>query len=72
MAEGKFSATMTIAQAMAIHPRVAEVFAAFHLAACPHCHVAQVETLEEVCASYGVDSAELIEALEGLFEPSNA
>jgi hybrid cluster-associated redox disulfide protein len=65
-----FSLDMTIAEAMAIHPRVAEVFAAFHLGGCAHCHINQVETLDQVCAGYGVDPDMLLETLEGLMEPA--
>lgn len=67
-----FSMDMTIAQALAVHPRVAEVLAAFHLGGCAHCHINEVETLEQVCQGYGVDPVMLMEALEGLMEPSNA
>lgn len=69
MAEDKhFDLNMTIAEAMAVHPRVAEVFAAFHLGGCAHCHINQVETLEQVCTGYGVDPDMLLEVLEGLLE----
>jgi hybrid cluster-associated redox disulfide protein len=59
---------MTIAEAMTIHPAAAQVFAAFHLGGCAHCHVNRVETLEQVCASNGIETADMLEALEGLFE----
>jgi hybrid cluster-associated redox disulfide protein len=72
MAEKHFTKEMTIAEAMRVHPRAAEVFAAFHLGGCAHCHVNEVETLEQVCEGYGVDSDQLLEVLEGLMEPSNA
>lgn len=65
MSETKhFNLDMTIAEAMAIHPRVAEVFAAFHLGGCAHCHVNRVETLSQVCEGYGIDSEMLLEVLE--------
>ena len=66
--EKKFNLTMTIAEAMAVHPAAAQVFAAFHLGGCAHCHVNRVETLEQVCSVYGIEPAEMLEALEGLFE----
>lgn len=72
MADKNFTLDMTIAQAMQVHPRAAEVFAAFHLGGCAHCHINQVETLDNVCSAYGLDPNELLEALEGLMEPTNA
>ncbi len=67
-----FSLDMTISQALGVHPRVREVLAAFHLGGCAHCHINEVETLEQVCQGYGVDAEQLLEVLEGLMEPSNA
>ena len=72
MAEKHFNLDMTIAQAMAVNPKVAQVFAAFHLGGCAHCHVNQVETLGQVCEGYGVDSEMLLEVLEDLMAPSQA
>ncbi len=66
MSEKKFTLDMTIAKAMDVHPRVAEVFAAFHLGGCAHCHINQVETLEQVCASYGIEPDALMDELEGV------
>ncbi len=72
MAEGKFfSEDMTIAEAMAVHPRVAEVFAAFHLGGCSHCAINELETLGQVCAGYGVDADMLIEVLDEVVEREN-
>ena len=69
MAENKhFSPDMTIAEAMAVHPKVAEVFAAFHLGGCAHCRINEVETLDQVCEGYGIDQTMLLEVLEGLME----
>ncbi len=68
MADGnRFSADMPVADAMALHPRAAEVFAAFHLGGCAHCHINAYETIEQVCNAYGVDVNVLLEVLEGLF-----
>lgn len=64
-----FSLDMTIGEAMSMHPRVAEVFAAFHLGGCSHCGINQYETIGQVTAGYGVDSEMLLEVLEGLMEP---
>jgi len=65
-----FSLDMTIGEAMSIHPRVAEVFAAFHLGGCSHCGINQYETIGQVCAGYGVDAEMMIEVLEGLMKPT--
>jgi hybrid cluster-associated redox disulfide protein len=70
-----FSLDMTIGEAMSVHPRVAEVFAAFHLGGCSHCGINQFETIGQVCAGYGVDAVVLLEVLDGLMErpqPSGA
>jgi len=72
MAEQHFNLDMTIAEAMQVHPRASEVFAAFHLGGCAHCHINQVETLGQVCQGYGIDPNTLLEVLEDLMEPSNA
>ncbi len=66
--EKHFLPEMTVAEAMTVHPRVAEVFAAFHLGGCAHCGISQVETIEQVCMAYGVDVDVLLEVLEGLIE----
>lgn len=63
-----FTPDMPVAEAMAVHPRAAEVFAAFHLGGCAHCGVSQYETIEQVCMAYGVDVNVLLEVLEGLME----
>ena len=59
---------MTVGEAMAVHPRVAEVFAAFHLGGCSSCGISEVETVAQVCMGYGVDLDVLLEVLEGLME----
>jgi len=66
--EKHFLPEMTVAEAMAVHPRVAEVFAAFHLGGCAHCGISHVETIEQVCMAYGGDVDVLLEVLEGLVE----
>lgn len=67
-----FDVDMTISDAMSVHPRVAEVFAAFHLGGCAHCHVGRFETIGQVCMAYGVDPGQLLEVLDGLVEASPA
>ena len=66
--EKYFFPDMPVAEAMAMHTRVAEVFAAFHLGGCGSCSIAQYETIEQVCAAYGVDIGVLLEVLEGLMQ----
>ena len=62
---------MTIAEAMQMHPRVAEVLASFHLGGCSQCAVSDVDTIEGACQTYGIDQAALMQALNGLIEPGN-
>lgn len=63
-----FHLDMPIQEAMQIHPRVREVFAAFHLGGCAHCAMGQFETIGQVCAGYGIDPDALLDVLEGLVE----
>ena len=66
--EKHFRADMPVAEAMAVNPRVGEVFAAFHLGGCAHCGISRFETIEQVCTAYGVDVDVLLDVLEGLLE----
>ncbi len=61
-----FDPNMTIGEAMAIHPQVAEVFAAFHLGGCSNCGISEIETVGQVCMGYGIDVDILLEVLEEL------
>ena len=63
-----FHLDMSIQEAMQVHPRVREVFAAFHLGGCAHCALGQFETIGQVCAGYGVDPDALLEVLESLLD----
>ncbi len=63
-----FSADMTVGEAMSMHPRVSEVFAAFHLGGCSSCGISQIETVGQVCGAYGVDLETLLEVLDGLMD----
>ena len=69
--ELKFEPSMTISDAMAVHPRVVDVLASFHLGGCSHCAISDVDTLEGACQSYGVDQAGLMKALDALVAPEN-
>ena len=68
----RFNAQMTIGEAMAIHPRAAEVFMSFHLGGCSHCGISAEETISQVCAGYGIPEEMLIGALNSLFEEAPA
>jgi len=63
-----FEPHMKIAQAMAINPRAAEIFASFHLGGCSHCAISEKETIEQVCLAYGVQIEALMGALNSLLE----
>lgn len=64
----KFLATMTVGEAMALHPRAREIFMAYHLGGCSHCAISEVETIEQVCWGYGVPVDELLATLNSLLE----
>ena len=66
-----FDPDMTIGEAMGVHPKVAEVFAAFHLGGCSSCGVSEYETVGQVCMGYGVDVEVLLEVLESLMADGN-
>ncbi len=66
--ELKFEPTMTIAEALQMHPRVAEVLASYRLGGCSQCAVSDVDTIEGACQTYGVDQGALMQALQGLIE----
>jgi hybrid cluster-associated redox disulfide protein len=67
----KFEPTMTIAEALQVHPRVAEVLSNFRLGGCSQCAVSDVDTIEGACQTYGIDESALMRALNGLVEPVN-
>jgi hybrid cluster-associated redox disulfide protein len=68
VARKHFDPDMTVIEAMAIHDKVGEVFAAFHLGGCSSCGIAEVETVGQVCMAYGVDIDMLLDVLEELME----
>lgn len=69
--ELKFESSMTIAEALQVHPRVAEVLSSFHLGGCSQCAVSDVDTLAGACQTYGIDQGALMRTLNGLLEPVN-
>jgi hybrid cluster-associated redox disulfide protein len=68
--ELKFEPGMTIADALQIHPRVAEILAAYHLGGCSNCAVSDVDTIEGACQTYGIDQNALMQTLNGLLDPA--
>jgi|YNPNPStandDraft_1061719.scaffolds.fasta_scaffold13292_3 hybrid cluster-associated redox disulfide protein len=66
--ELSFSPQMTIAEALQVHPKVADVLASFHLNGCSHCAVSDVDTLEGACQTYGIDQKALMAALNRLVD----
>jgi hybrid cluster-associated redox disulfide protein len=64
--EAIFEPKMTIAEAMQVHPKVADVLASFHLGGCSQCAISDVDTIEGACQSYGIDQASLMGALNSL------
>jgi hybrid cluster-associated redox disulfide protein len=66
--ERAFTSAMTIKEAMAVHPRVGEVLASFHLGGCSQCAVSDVDTIEGACQTYGIDQNALMAALNRLAE----
>ncbi len=67
-----FDPNMTVGEAMAVHPRVAEVFAAFQLGGCSSCGISEVETVAQVTMGYGVDVDMLLDVLEELMAEEEA
>jgi len=68
----RFEPGMTIAEALALHPRVGEVLARFQLSGCSDCAISDVDTLAGACQSYGLDQNALMAALAELAEPAAA
>jgi len=67
-----FNPDMTVLEAMAVHDKVSEVFAAFHLGGCSNCGISEIETVGQVCMGYGVDVDILLEVLEELMVDDEA
>lgn len=64
----KFTPDMTVGDALRLHPEAGLVFASYHLGGCSHCGISEVETLQEVCAGYGVPMDALLGSLNALLE----
>jgi len=63
-----FNGDMMVSEAMAIHPRVRDVFQGYHLGGCSHCAISEFESIKTVAEGYGVPVETLLGALEGLFD----
>ena len=63
-----FTGDMTIREAIERHPESALVLASYHLGGCSHCGINQVETLQQVCAAYGIPIDALLSSLNDLLE----
>lgn len=57
---------MTLAEAIAIDPRVRQVLAQFHLGGCSACAVDEADTIEHAAMSNGIDAVRFMAALDGL------
>ena len=58
-----FEPSMKVADAIAVDPRVRDVFAQFHLGGCSSCAISEEHTIEQAAMSYGVDLDRLMAAL---------
>jgi hybrid cluster-associated redox disulfide protein len=64
----EFNPSMTIGEALTVHPEAGLVFASYHLGGCAHCGINEIETIEQVCMGYGVPVDSLIASLNALLE----
>jgi hybrid cluster-associated redox disulfide protein len=62
----RFGPSTFVAEALAMHPKVRWVFAAYHLSGCSGCERAGDETLEEVAEGYGIPLERLLGDLNAL------
>ena len=63
-----FIKEMTVGEAMQTHPEAGLVFASFHLGGCKSCGVNEMETIEQVCEGYGIETYELLDSLNSLLQ----
>jgi hybrid cluster-associated redox disulfide protein len=61
-----FQPQTVVADALALHPKVRWVFAAWHLGGCSGCELASTETLEEVAEGYKISLERLLADLNSL------
>ncbi|HXG58050.1 MAG TPA: disulfide oxidoreductase [Thermoanaerobaculia bacterium] len=58
-----FTAEMTVAAALSLHPRARWVLTAWHLGRCAGCETARLETLAQVAEAYGLPVERIVEDL---------
>ena len=61
-----FKKEMMVSEAMELHPEASLVFSSYHLGGCSHCSINGMESIEQVCAGYGVPVDDLIASLNNL------
>jgi len=61
-----FARETIVADALAMHPKVRWVFAAYHLGGCNACNLAHEETLEQVAEGYRIPLEDLLRDLNSL------
>lgn len=61
-----FVPQMTVGEALALHPSVKWVFAAYHIGGCSHCAMSEEETLEQLAGGYRLPLEKLIRDLNAL------
>jgi len=62
-----FVPDMKVTDALALHPSVRWVFAAYHIQGCADCPAAEVETLAEVAQGYKLPLERLLNDLNALW-----
>lgn len=65
-----FRPEMKVTDALALHPSVRWVFAAYHIKGCADCPAAEIETLEEVAEGYKLPLQRLLDDLNSLLPSS--
>lgn len=63
-----FVPQMTVEEALAMHPSVKWVLAAYHIGGCSHCAMSEEETLEQVATGYKLPLARLMSDLNSLLD----
>lgn len=64
----EFTPSMSVGEAMKLHPDAGLVFSSYHLGGCSHCAINEMETIEQVCMGYGVPVEQLLDSLNNLLE----
>lgn len=62
-----FSPEMTVREVHALHPQAQEVLAGYHLGGCSSCAVNPDDRLDHIARASGIDVAEIVQTLNGLF-----